>query len=231
MNAARVAELWADLMAQLGYARFGAQGGDYGAFVTTALGAHHAERLVGIHLNHPLGLPPADPAHFTDEDRHALAQRERYDQAERGYMRIQSTKPQTIGTALNDSPAGLSAWIVEKFRTWGDCNGDVESRFARDDLLTNIMLYWLTESATSSARMYWENFRPGQPWPDAPVRVPTGCALFPNEGRRPPRSWVERRYNVARWTELNSGGHFAAMEEPAALAEDIRAFFRPLRGI
>src|SRR5262249_50338734 len=152
-------------MGQLGYARFGAQGGDWGATVTTALGANHAERLIGVHLNSPQGRPPADPASFTDEDRRILADRERWQQTEWGYGRIRSTKPQARGAALNDSPAGLAAWIVEKFRTWSDCGGNVESRFTRDDLLTNIMLYWLTESATSSARMYWENLGPNRPRP------------------------------------------------------------------
>jgi pimeloyl-ACP methyl ester carboxylesterase len=229
-NPARIAELWVDLMGQLGYRRFGAQGGDWGAAVSTALGGNHPEHLIGVHLNMPIGRPPQDPAEYTEEDRRALAERERWQQQESAYARLQGTKPQTIGTALNDSPAGLAAWIVEKFRTWSDCGGDVESRFSRDDLLTNITIYWVTESPTSSARLYWESARAGGFGTRKRVEVPVGCAIFPKEIVRGPRSWAERALNVVRWTEMAAGGHFAAMEEPEALVEDIRAFFRPLRG-
>lgn len=231
-NIVRVAELWADLMGQLGYPRFGAQGGDIGSGVSTFLAAGYPDHVVGIHLNYVVARPPADPVTYTEEDRRLLAEIQRWRQEEWGYVHIQSTKPQTIGTVLNDSPAGLAAWIVEKFRAWSDCNGDVESRFSRDDLLTNITLYWVTETATSAARMYWEALRGGAIPAIRRVETPTGCAIFPKElaGGRPPRSWAEQAYNVNHWTEMKAGGHFAAMEEPEALVEDIRAFFRPLRG-
>jgi microsomal epoxide hydrolase len=149
---------------------------------------------------------------------------------ETGYQRIQGTKPQTLAYGLNDSPAGLAAWIVEKFRTWSDCGGDVERRFSKDELLTNVMLYWVPQTANSAARLYCETMRNAKfPPTDFRVEVPTGCAIFPRELLRPPRSWVERLYNVARWSPMPAGGHFAAMEEPALLVADIRAFFRPLR--
>ena len=149
---------------------------------------------------------------------------------ETGYQRIQGTKPQTLGYALNDSPAGLCAWIVEKFRTWSDCDGDLDRHFTKDELLTNVMLYWVPETATSSARLYYEMMHAGKfPPQQFRVDVPTGCAIFPKEILKPPRAWVERLYNVTHWTRFARGGHFAAMEEPAALVEDIRTFFRPLR--
>ena len=149
---------------------------------------------------------------------------------ERAYQQIQGTKPQTLGFALDDSPAGLAAWIVEKFHAWCDCDGNVESRFSKDELLTNIMLYWAPETANSSCRLYCETIR-AEKFPPTGFRVdaPTGCAIFPHEIFRPPRKWVEKMYNVQRWTPMAKGGHFAAMEEPEALVEDIRAFFRPLR--
>jgi len=149
---------------------------------------------------------------------------------ETGYQRIQGTKPQTLAYALNDSPAGLAAWIVEKFRTWSDCDGDIERRFTKDQLLTNIMLYWVPETANSSCRLYYEAVHADQfPPSGLRVEVPTGCAIFPREIIKPPRAWAERVFNVQRWTRMEQGGHFAAMEEPRALVEDVRAFFRPLR--
>ena len=145
----------------------------------------------------------------------------------RAYQQIQGTKPQTLGYALDDSPAGLAAWIVEKFRAWCDCDGNVESRFTKDDLLTNIMLYWVTESAASATRIYYENRV--APSVGGRVTVPTACALFPKEITVPPRKWVEARYNLVRWTEMPRGGHFAALEQPELLVNDVRAFFRTLR--
>ena len=149
---------------------------------------------------------------------------------ETGYQQIQGTKPQTLSYALNDSPAGLADWIVEKFRTWSDCDGEIEKRFTKDELLTNIMLYWAPETANSSCRLYYEAMHADQ-FPPASLRVevPTGCAIFPRELIKPPRAWAERIYNVRRWTAMPAGGHFAAMEEPALLVDDVRAFFRPLR--
>jgi pimeloyl-ACP methyl ester carboxylesterase len=234
MDAERIAALWAELMRGLGYARFGAQGGDWGAMVSTYLGANHADVVSGIHLNMVIAFPP-DPANpvegLSQEEVIELMPMQHFLDEETGYQRIQGTKPQTLGYALNDSPAGLCAWIVEKFRTWSDCDGDVERRFSKDELLSNVMLYWIPETATSSARLYYEMMHAGKFPPQGfRVNVPTACAIFPKEIFRPPRAWVERLYNVTRWTRFESGGHFAAMEEPAALVEDIRAAFRPLRG-
>lgn len=233
MDAERIAALWADLMAGLGYERFGAQGGDWGAIVSTYLGANHRDRVAGIHLNMVIAFPP-DPANplagLSPEEALDLMPMQQFLREETGYQRIQGTKPQTLGYALNDSPAGLAAWIVEKFRTWSDCGGDLERRFTKDELLTNVMLYWVTETATSSARLYYEMFHAGKfPPTGFRVEVPTACAIFPGEILKPPRAWVERLYAVSRWTRFASGGHFAAMEEPELLVEDVRAAFRPLR--
>jgi microsomal epoxide hydrolase len=234
MQPERIAALWAELMDGLGYRRFGAQGGDWGAMVTTYLGARHADRVVGIHLNLVLAFPedrknpPMDGV--TQEEMADLMRMPQFLREETGYQRIQGTKPQTLAYALNDSPAGLAAWIVEKFRSWSDCDGDVERRFTKDQLLTNIMLYWVPETANSSCRLYYEA-QHADMFPPAGFRVevPTGCALFPGEMFKPPRVWAEKMFNVQRWTRFASGGHFAAMEEPKAFVEDVRAFFRPLR--
>ena len=233
MDAEKIAALWAELMRGLGHTRFGAQGGDWGSMVSTYLGANHADVVCGIHLNMVIAFPP-DPANpvdgLTQDELIDIMPMQTFLQEETGYQRIQGTKPQTLGYGLNDSPAGLAAWIVEKFRTWSDCDGDVERRFTRDELLTNIMLYWVPETATSSARLYYEMLHAGKFPPQGfRVDVPTGCAIFPHEILRPPRRWVERLYNVQHWTRFQSGGHFAAMEEPEALVADIRAFFRTLR--
>ena len=233
MDPERIAALWADLMQGLGYARFGAQGGDWGAMVSTYLGFRHAAHVSGVHLNMVIAFPP-DPANpadgLTQDELIPLMEAQQFLKEETGYQRIQGSKPQTLSYALNDSPAGLAAWIVEKFRTWSDCGGAVERRFSKDELLTNVMLYWVPETANSSCRLYCETMRAAKfPPTDFRVDVPTGCAIFPRELIRPPRAWVERLYNVARWTPMPAGGHFAAMEEPQLLVEDIRAFFRPLR--
>src|SRR5262245_10759963 len=233
MDAERIAALWVELMAGLGYPRFGAQGGDWGAMVSTYLGANHATQVVGIHLNMVIAFPP-DPANpvagLSQDEVVDLMHAQQFLKDETGYQRIQGTKPQTLAYALNDSPAGLAAWIVEKFRTWSDCDGDVERRFTKDELLTDVMLYWVTETANSSCRLYYETIHADKfPPTGIRVEVPTGCAIFPKELIKPPRAWAERMFNVQRWTRLPSGGHFAAMEEPKALVEDIRAFFRPLR--
>lgn len=233
MDPERIAALWAQLMQGLGYQRFGAQGGDWGAMVSTYLGYRHPAQVVGVHLNMVIALPP-DPANPTDglsqEELIPLLRAQQFFKEETGYQRIQGTKPQTLAYGLNDSPAGLAAWIVEKFRAWSDCDGEVERRFSKDQLLTNVMLYWAPETANSSCRLYCEAIR-AEKFPPTGFRVdvPTGCALFPAEIFRPPRAWVEKLYNVQRWTPMPSGGHFAAMEEPALLVEDVRAFFRPLR--
>ena len=230
----RVAETWAVLMDRLGYARYGAQGGDWGSLVTTQLGLIDAEHLAGIHLNMVVAGPPPGDANPTEglspEELKGLADMGEYQKTGSGYAQIQGTKPQTLGYALNDSPAGLAAWIVEKFRSWSDCDGDVERSYSKDDLLTNITLYWVTQTINSSLRLYCESFRSGRfGVADAKVEVPTGCAVFPKEIIRPPRRWAEAHYDVRQWTPMPRGGHFAALEEPELLVEDVRSFFRKVR--
>ena len=227
-----IADLFARLMTEvLGYERFAAQGGDWGGFVASCLGAAHPRRVVGIHLNLlAVRRDVSAPRTPTAEERAFLEELARWQREETGYQWIQGTKPQTLAYGLTDSPVGLAAWIVEKFRTWSDCGGDVERRFSRDVLLTNIMLYWVTGAINSSFWPYYARFH--SPWPiseERPVRVPTAYASFPREILHPPRAWAERFYDIRRWTEMPAGGHFAALEEPEALAADIRAFFRELR--
>jgi len=233
MDPEKIAALWVELMHGLGYRRFGAQGGDWGSMVTTYLGFRHPESVLGIHLNMVVAFPPnpANPLEGAEEsDMAGLMETAQFLKEETGYQQIQGTKPQTLSFGLTDSPAGLAAWIVEKFRTWSDCGGDVERRFTKDELLTNVMFYWATASANSSCRLYCESMRAGKFPPQGfRVDVPTGCAIFPREIIRPPRAWAEKLYDVRRWTRFPAGGHFAAMEEPASLVEDVRAFFRPLR--
>ena len=233
MNAFRIADLWADLMTSLGYSRFGAQGGDLGAGVTTALGLNHPKRMLGLHLNYIPGSyrPFCDegPA-LTSEESAFLGRSAQWAQDNGAYAHLQSTRPQTPAYALNDSPAGLAAWILEKFRDWSDCAGDPFLRFTADDLLTNVTLYWMTGTIDSSFRIYFENRKaPFQFQRGDYVHPPTAIATFPKEISAPPRSWVERGYNVQRWTAMPHGGHFAAMESPDLLAADLRDFFRPLR--
>ncbi len=231
-NVARVADLFARLMTEeLGYSRFAAHGGDWGSSVTEQLAVNHANSLVGIHLTdipfwHMLSLPPAD---LSDAERKYLAAGKKWQREEGAYAMIQSTQPQTLATGLNDSPAGLASWIVEKFRRWSDCGGDVESRFTKDELLTNITIYWVTETIGSSARYYYEAIHNPLQDTGRRVEVPTGVTQFPKDISHAPREYAERFFNIQHWTEQPRGGHFAAMEEPELLAEDIRAFFRPLR--
>ncbi len=229
-----VARTVAALMERLGYARYGAQGGDWGAMTSSQLALLHPERLVGLHLNMVLASRPRDedPAKtLTPKELADLDSARRYMQTGSAYQSVQSLEPDLTAQALSDSPAGLAAWIVSKFRAWSDCDGDVLRRFTRDELLTNVMLYWVSGSVASSMRLYLESRRAGHFGP-IPVRVevPTGCAIFPREIFRPPRRWVEALYPVVHWSEHAEGGHFAAMEVPELLIEDIRTFFRPLRG-
>ncbi len=226
----RTARAFVELMDRLGYARYGAQGGDWGAQVTTRIGALDAEHCAAIHLNMPIADRPDDAMALTEQEQADLAALDRFRREESGYAIEQGTKPQTVGVALNDSPAGLLAWIVEKFRTWSDCDGDPENAFTRDQLITNVMIYWVTQTFTSSARLYWENQHAGRgQGPPQFVGVPTGVARYPKEPLRLPRSWVERRYNVTQWVEMPRGGHFAAMEQPDLFGDDLRSFFRTVR--
>ncbi len=234
MNAFRIAELWLQLMNGLGYSRFGAQGGDWGASVATCLGLMYPASLIGLHLNYiPGSFKPfigSGTRSLSAMETAFLEAQESWSQAQGGYGHVQATKPQTLAFGLNDSPAGLAAWIIEKFRDWSDCAGDVERRFTKDELLTNVMIYWTTQTIHSSMRLYYEagrrplHFKKGES-----IQTPCAVARFLKEAPFPPREWIERGYNVQRWTEFPSGGHFAAMEEPELLVQDIRAFFRPLR--
>jgi len=230
MSPAAIADLWARLMRGLGYQRFGAQGGDWGGAVSTWLSIRHPDVVAGIHLNFVSGIfDHVDDGRDASEQAY-LAGRGGWLDAEGGYNHLQGTKPQTLAYGLTDSPAGLAAWIVEKFRTWSDCGGDVESVFTADELLANISIYWLTETFSSSVRIYKEarrsplRFAAGQR-----VRPPLAFARFPAEIPTPPRALLERVFDLRQWTEMPRGGHFAAMEQPALLADDIRRFFRPLR--
>ncbi|GAA0413113.1 epoxide hydrolase [Microbispora corallina] len=227
-----VADLWCRLMTEgLGYDRFGACGTDIGAGVTSRLGLRHPGRVVGVHLS--AASFPVPPEPWSAAEREFFAAQARWDDEEGAYAHLQATRPQTLGYGLTDSPAALAAWIVEKFRAWSDCDGDVESRFSRERLLTNLTVYWASGTAASSLRPYHAHRDRGAALrEDDPVRVPMGYASFANEFApqgRPPRELAERYFDVRRWTESPRGGHFAALEEPRALAEEIRAFFRPLR--
>ncbi|MDQ2150652.1 epoxide hydrolase [Alcaligenaceae bacterium C4P045] len=228
-----MADLFATLMTDvLGYARFGAQGGDWGASVSARLGHAYPDRVAGIHLNM---LPlPRDPHAFdapSAEERAYLDAVQTWLKQETGYSTIQGTRPQTLAYALTDSPAGLAAWIAEKFRAWSDCGGDVDACFSKDELLSHIGLYWFTGSINASFWPYYARHQGSWPFPPAGgVTVPTGYAAFPAEIVRPPRSLAARTFtNIQRWTDMPHGGHFAALEQPDALAHEIRAFFRPLR--
>jgi pimeloyl-ACP methyl ester carboxylesterase len=227
----RMAGILTKLMARLGYTRYGLQGGDWGSAISRFAAINDASHVAGLHLNFCLAGPPPgakDPNEgVPSRELTRTRERQAFMDTERGYFLEQSTKPQTVGYALDDSPAGLAAWIVEKFRSWTDNDGVIEKKFTKDELLTNVMIYWVTQSGTSSARIYYENQR-AKP-PQRKVEVPTACAVFPKEISIAPRRWVEAQYNVTRWTEMPKGGHFAALEEPELLVDDIRAFFRTLR--
>ncbi len=227
---AEMAQSLAGLMTEvLGYSRFGTQGGDWGAFVTSRLAADHPREVVGLHLN-MLALrrdfKAADMA--SPEEEHYYTELGAWLREETGYQSIMGTRPQTLAYALNDSPVGLASWIGEKFRAWTDCDGAPESAVTRDEMLTNIMIYWVTGAMGSSMWPYYARLH--GPWPiEGRVEVPMGYAAFPHEMLRPPRSLAERVYDVRRWTEMPRGGHFAALEQPDALAAEVRAFFRELR--
>jgi pimeloyl-ACP methyl ester carboxylesterase len=238
INFWRTADLWVSLMQDvLGYQKFAAQGGDWGALVTMQLGHKYPQHLIGLHLNLaiPLGFfsgeRPAESEYRADEqgwyERMQVAMRHAT-----SHVVVQTTDPQTLAYGLHDSPVGLCAWILERRRNWSDCEGEVERRFSKDDLLTTVMIYWVTESFVTSVRYYYEARH--HLWTPVHTRMPvveapTGIAIFPRELALMPRRWAERYYNLQRWTVMPAGGHFAPMEEPEQLVVDIRAFFRPLR--
>ena len=226
-NTHRIARAWDTLMVQLGYDRYGAQGGDWGAAVTTDIG-RNVGHCVGIHTNMPIGRPTAGALENpTDDEKVALAALKYYRDVDSGYFKQQATRPQTLGYGLVDSPAAQLAWIVEKFWSWTDCNGHPENALTRDEMLDNVTLYWVTATGASSARLYWESmaaFGSG-----GRVELPTGVASFPKEISRPPRAWCDANYNITHWTTMPRGGHFAAFEQPELLVDDVRAFFATVR--
>ena len=229
--------IWRELMTKvLGYPRFGAQGGDIGARITSALGRLHSDVVAGIHigsvdLDWPDPLP--HPTQLSSAEQNYLSRVARWEKEEGAYADVQSTRPQTLAYGLNDSPIGLAAWIVEKFRAWSDCGGDLESRFTKDQLLTNITIYWVTQTINSSMRRYFEKRHDPNLTPlntGNRVETPTAIAMFPGEKALVvPREWAERAYSIHQWTEMPRGGHFPAYEEPGLLVEDIRSFFRRFR--
>ena len=225
---ARIADAWDELRQGLGYTRYAAQGGDWGSMITMTLGLRHADHLVGVHVNMPIVSP--DRSTFDDltpKEKATLADMAEHRKWGTGYSKQQSTRPQTLGYGLTDSPAGQCAWVVEKFWAWTDCAGDPESVLSRDELLDNVMFYWLPAAGTSSARLYWESF---EHVPRDPIGVPAGCSIFPGEIFRPSRRWMERRFTDLRyWNELDRGGHFAAFEQPATFVDEVRACFRSIR--
>lgn len=230
----RAAEVNVQLMQQLGYEHYGAQGGDWGSAISSWMAVVAPEQVFGIHLNLIFaGYPSHKENPFegvTEEEQARLSDRQAFMKKETGYQQIQGSKPQTLGYGLNDSPAGLAAWITEKFRTWTDCGGNIENSISKDQLLTNIMIYWITQSITSSTRLYYESAHSENDLSKhGKIETPTGCAIFPGELYLPPRVWAEEIYNVQHWSEMAEGGHFAAMEKPHLLVEDLRKFFRRFR--
>jgi pimeloyl-ACP methyl ester carboxylesterase len=225
----RIARAWVRLMEILGYERFVAQGGDWGAAVTTAIGQLESPACQGIHLNMPFAFPgEAELAAATPEEQAAMARFAEYQRTGFAYAILQATRPQTIGFALADSAVGQAAWIVEKLQAWSDCAGELWSTFSRDEVLDNVMLYWLGNNGASSARLYRESLAA---W-SGPHTTPawTGCSLFPTEIFKPSRRWVERQYpNLAYWNEVDRGGHFAAMEQPELFVSEMRHCFAALR--
>jgi len=230
----RAADINLKLMARLGYERYFAQGGDYGSAISSRMAMKHPERIIALHLNFIMGSPadPANPnAGLTETEIAELEWKRNYDLHESGYQAIQGTKPQSLAYGLNDSPAGLAAWIVEKFKTWSDCGDDIEASFSKDHLLENIMLYWVTGTINSAMRLYYESIGPSRAPDDgwSFVTVPTAHARFPAEIRPTPRAWAEQMYNIVRWTKLPKGGHFAAFEQPGLFLDDLREFCRDYR--
>jgi pimeloyl-ACP methyl ester carboxylesterase len=228
-SAEKIATLWGKLMARLGYDRYVAQGGDWGALVTQCMGISETTHCAGIHINMPI-CPPTDEedlANLTEQEQDALAGMEHYSQWDSGYSKQQSTRPQTLGYGLADSPVGQMAWIVEKFWSWMDCDGHPENVLTKDELLDNVMMYWVTNSATSSAQLYWESFNN----PNLePIHMPVGASIFPKEIFRSSRRWAEKRFsNIIHWNHLDKGGHFAAFEQPGAFVKELRDCFAKLR--
>jgi pimeloyl-ACP methyl ester carboxylesterase len=231
-NTRKMAGLWLKLMLELGYEKFGAQGGDFGAGVSTILGLRYRKEVTGIHLNYIPGSykPYIDPGNpLTEEEIQFIRSMDEWDLAEGAYGHQHATKPLSLAYGLNDSPVGLCGWLVEKYFGWADCRGNIENVFTKDELLAQVTLYWVTETIHSSIRLYHENsLTPLHFSKDEFVTVPVGMARFPLEEPFPPRSYIERGYNIQHWTDMTAGGHFAAFEQPEMLAGDIRDFFRKI---
>lgn len=231
----RIAAAWMRIMARLGYERYGAQGSDWGTSISASIGQQDPDHVIGIHLTPPLA--PPDPATFddlTERERSALAALDHAREWDSGYSTEQMTRPQTIGYGLVDSPMALCGWIIEKFWAWTDCNGHPENVLTRDQLLDDVMFYWLPGTGASSARLYWESLRQVNEWISGPatdtIAVPTGCSIFPAEIQRPSRRWAEERFvDIRYWNEPVRGGHFAAFEQPELFVEEVRSFFRLVR--
>lgn len=226
-NVQRIARAWSELMSRLGYKRYAAQGGDWGSAITTCIGIQDSVNCIGIHLNMLFVPPDPEAKDLTEKEKSAIASIKYYNDWDSGYSKQQSTRPQTLGYGLCDSPVGQMAWILEKFWSWTDCDGHPENVLTRDELLDNVMMYWLTGSAASSARLYWESFRNV---PTDPVTVPTGCSIFPKEILRTSRRWAEKRFRkLVYFNELDKGGHFAAFEQPDTFVREVRTSFRQIR--
>jgi pimeloyl-ACP methyl ester carboxylesterase len=220
------------LMAELGYERYGLQGGDWGSIVASQIAADHGPSIIGLHLNMIIAGPgdlPDPMGILTDQEQADVAAMGQFQTHEAGYQGIQSTRPQTLAYGLTDSPAGLAGWILEKFRQWTDCDGDPFAAVTMDQLCTNLTIYWVTGTINASTRMYYESIGPGRSAGYPSSSVPTGCAVFPKEIYRAPRAWAAKRYDLRHWTRFDRGGHFAAMERPVELVGDIRAFFATVR--
>ena len=224
----KIGAMWGQLMARLGYDKYAAQGGDWGAMVTSAIGIQDTEHCLGIHLNMPIVAPdPETMSDMTEQEKSALAGIAHYTEQGSGYSKQQSTRPQTLGYGLTDSPSGQAAWVLEKFHAWTDCNGHPENVLGRDELLDNVMLYWLSGNAASSGRLYWESFN-SVAMDD--ITIPVGCSIFPKEIFRCSRRWAEKRFkNIIHWNDMKEGGHFAAFEQPEAYVGEVRTCFRSLR--
>ncbi|MBK9610356.1 epoxide hydrolase family protein [Candidatus Amarobacter glycogenicus] len=224
-----IGHAWAALMARLGYGRYVAQGGDWGAAVTSRIGAQDPDHCAAIHLNMMIGVRP-DPetmSDLTEREKSAIAGLQYYQDWDSGYSKEQATRPQTVGYGLVDSPAGQAAWILEKFWAWTDCNGHPENALTRDEMLDNVMMYWLPGTGASSARLYWESFNNRT---NNPIKVPVGASIFPREIFRASRRWAEKAIaNIIYWNELDKGGHFAAFEQPAQYVKEVRNCFRLVR--
>jgi pimeloyl-ACP methyl ester carboxylesterase len=224
----RIARAWIQLMERLGYERYGAQGGDWGAFVTTSVGQQDPDHVAGVHVQLPVvALEPSMFTELTEREEASLASMQYYNRWGSGYSTQQASRPQTVGYGLVDSPAGQCAWVLEKFWDWTDCEGHPENALARDELLDNVMWYWIPAAGASSARLYWESFHDRN---TEPVTVPSGCSIFPKEIFRASRRWVETRFTDLRYyNEVDKGGHFAAFEQPEVFVDEVRAFFRLVR--